>query len=89
MQRLIHDSKYIYSLKFLIKNKWVAVGGLVLITAISVFLIKKHHPDLFLQKTRVCIICCKYSSGKFIGKNTPAKEIDKIVKRKMQQITFG
>ena len=43
--------KYIYSLKFLIKNKWVAVGGLVLITAISVFLIKKHHPDLFQPKT--------------------------------------
>jgi len=33
--------KYIYSLKFLIKNKWVAVGGLVLLTAASVFLIKK------------------------------------------------
>ncbi|ROI00697.1 efflux RND transporter permease subunit [Chryseobacterium daecheongense] len=33
--------KYIYSLKFLIKNKWVAVGGLVIITAASIFLIKK------------------------------------------------
>jgi multidrug efflux pump subunit AcrB len=32
--------KYIYSLKFLIKNKWVAVGGLEL-SRCSVFLIKK------------------------------------------------
>ncbi|MDH6250881.1 hydrophobe/amphiphile efflux-1 (HAE1) family protein [Chryseobacterium sp. H1D6B] len=33
--------KYIYSLKFLIKNKWVAVGGLVILIAASVILIKK------------------------------------------------
>lgn len=33
--------KYIYSLKFLIKNKWVAVGGLALLIAASVILIKK------------------------------------------------
>lgn len=33
--------KYIYSLKFLIKNKWVGVGGLVLITAFTIFLINK------------------------------------------------
>ncbi|EJL73898.1 efflux RND transporter permease subunit [Chryseobacterium populi] len=33
--------KYIYSLKFLIKNKWVAVGGLAILIAASVILIKK------------------------------------------------
>ena len=74
--------KYIYSLKFLIKNKWVAVGGLVLITAISVFLIKKHHPDLFQPKTGICIICCKYSSGSSLERTHRAtEEIDKIVKK--------
>jgi multidrug efflux pump subunit AcrB len=33
MQFQQYDQKYIYSLKFLIKNKWVAIGGLVVITA--------------------------------------------------------
>jgi len=33
--------KYIYSLKFLIKNKWIAVSGLALLIAASVILIRK------------------------------------------------
>ncbi|ASW75992.1 multidrug transporter AcrB [Chryseobacterium piperi] len=32
--------KYIYSIKFLIKKKWIAVGGLALLIAASIFLIK-------------------------------------------------
>ncbi|GAA4454053.1 efflux RND transporter permease subunit [Rurimicrobium arvi] len=33
--------RYVRSLQFLIKNKWVAISGLALITAVSIFLIRK------------------------------------------------
>lgn len=75
--------KYIYSLKFLIKNKWVAVGGLVLITAISVFLIKKA-PSGFIptEDQGFVLYAVNTPPGSSLERTHRAtEEIDKIVKK--------
>ncbi|UTF91743.1 efflux RND transporter permease subunit [Elizabethkingia anophelis] len=75
--------KYIYSLKFLIKNKWVAVGGLVLITAISVFLIKKA-PSGFIptEDQGFLLYAVNTPPGSSLERTHRAtEEIDKIVKK--------
>ena len=41
------------ALQFLIKTKWIALTGLVVITISTIVWLKKHQPVLFLQKTRV------------------------------------
>ncbi|HFK5505743.1 efflux RND transporter permease subunit [Elizabethkingia anophelis] len=75
--------KYIYSLKFLIKNKWVAVGGLVLITAISIFLIKKA-PSGFIptEDQGFVLYAVNTPPGSSLERTHQAtEEIDKIVKK--------
>ncbi|AQX11442.1 efflux RND transporter permease subunit [Elizabethkingia meningoseptica] len=75
--------KYIYSLKFLIKNKWVAVGGLVLITAISVFLIQKA-PSGFIptEDQGFVLYAVNTPPGSSLERTHRATEaIDKIVKK--------
>ncbi|HFK5552950.1 TPA: efflux RND transporter permease subunit [Elizabethkingia anophelis] len=75
--------KYIYSLKFLIKNKWVAVGSLVLITAISVFLIKKA-PSGFIptEDQGFVLYAVNTPPGSSLERTHRAtEEIDKIVKK--------
>ncbi|OPC03068.1 multidrug transporter AcrB [Elizabethkingia meningoseptica] len=75
--------KYIYSLKFLIKNKWVAVGGLVLITAISVFLIQKA-PSGFIptEDQGFVLYAVNTPPGSSLERTLRATEaIDKIVKK--------
>lgn len=75
--------KYIYSLKFLIKNKWIAVGGLVLITAISVFLIQKA-PSGFIptEDQGFVLYAVNTPPGSSLERTHRATEaIDKIVKK--------
>ncbi len=45
-------NKYIKSLDFLIKHKWISITGLVAIAAISFWLVKTTPTGLFLQKIR-------------------------------------
>jgi len=73
--------KYIYSLKFLIKNKWVAVGGLVLITAVSIFLIKKA-PSGFIptEDQGFVLYAVNTPPGSSLERTHNAtKQIDKII----------
>jgi hydrophobe/amphiphile efflux-1 (HAE1) family protein len=73
--------KYIYSLKFLIKNKWVAIGGLALITAASIFLIKKA-PSGFIptEDQGFVLYAVNTPPGSSLDRTHKATEqIDKIV----------
>ena len=73
--------KYIYSLKFLIKNKWVGVGGLVLITAITIFLVNKA-PSGFIptEDQGFVLYAVNTPPGSSLERtNKATKQIDKIV----------
>ncbi|MBT2623125.1 MULTISPECIES: efflux RND transporter permease subunit [Chryseobacterium] len=73
--------KYIYSLKFLIKNKWVAVGGLALLIAASVILIKKA-PSGFIptEDQGFVLYAVNTPPGSSLDRTQRAtKQIDKIV----------
>ncbi len=73
--------KYIYSLKFLIKNKWVSVGGLVLITAVTVFLINKA-PSGFIptEDQGFVLYAVNTPPGSSLERtNRATEQIDKIV----------
>ncbi|WP_028121563.1 efflux RND transporter permease subunit [Epilithonimonas tenax] len=73
--------KYIYSLKFLIKNKWVSVGGLVLITAITIFLVNKA-PSGFIptEDQGFVLYAVNTPPGSSLERtNKATKQIDKIV----------
>lgn len=63
--------KYIYSLKFLIKNKWIAVTGLALITGISVFLINKAPSGFIPTEDQGFVLYAVILLRKFIRKNSP------------------
>jgi hydrophobe/amphiphile efflux-1 (HAE1) family protein len=73
--------KYIYSLKFLIKNKWVAVGGLALLIAASIILIKKA-PSGFIptEDQGFVLYAVNTPPGSSLERTSRAtKQIDKIV----------
>ncbi|MDC8105297.1 efflux RND transporter permease subunit [Chryseobacterium sp. PTM-20240506] len=73
--------KYIYSLKFLIKNKWVAVGGLAVLIAASVILIKKA-PSGFIptEDQGFVLYAVNTPPGSSLDRTQRAtKQIDKIV----------
>ncbi|ASK30546.1 hydrophobe/amphiphile efflux-1 family RND transporter [Chryseobacterium sp. T16E-39] len=73
--------KYIYSLKFLIKNKWVAVGGLAILIAASVILIKKA-PSGFIptEDQGFVLYAVNTPPGSSLERTQRAtKQIDKIV----------
>ncbi|MBB6372004.1 efflux RND transporter permease subunit [Chryseobacterium shigense] len=74
--------KYIYSLKFLIKNKWVAVGGLALIIAGSIFLIKKAPTGFIPTEDQGFVLyAVNTAPGSSLNRtNRATEQIDKIVK---------
>lgn len=73
--------KYIYSLKFLIKNKWVAIGGLAILIAASIILIKKA-PSGFIptEDQGFVLYAVNTPPGSSLDRTQRAtKQIDKIV----------
>lgn len=77
------SNKYVHSLKFLIRNKWVGISGLALVSAISFWLIK-HTPTGFIptEDQGFVLYAVNTPPGSSLDRTKKTTlEIDEIIKK--------